>query len=269
MISCSSDLESLRIQYLSDFGVNYFEYGLITLDGHQHLFCSSQELYNKYYKDLILKDSRNYMASKWLRPFTQEGFILDFNGLKIAAEMDEYYLKLFQSINIKNIIHFIDYDNNKKCLHYFLFGLPEGQNDGNNIINNLDIFKKVCNTIISNLSSKIKCNQGVKPLEEEAEFIAYFISLLQTERAKRKQVTKKLEIQLHPYSEEFTELAELTKTEKRVMQHVLHGLSAKQISTLLKRSHRTIEWHIKNIREKLSCANKTELVIKAKEYLNN
>jgi carbon storage regulator CsrA len=58
---------------------------------------------------------------------------------------------------------------------------------------------------------------------------------------------------------------ELTKREKQCLKLYLQGMIAKEIGNKLARSHRTIESHIRNIKEKLQARSRSEVFIKAKK----
>jgi DNA-binding CsgD family transcriptional regulator len=52
----------------------------------------------------------------------------------------------------------------------------------------------------------------------------------------------------------------LTLKEKIYLRYVLSGYTANQIADVVKRSRRTVESHLRNIRMKLHCQNKNQLV---------
>jgi DNA-binding NarL/FixJ family response regulator len=54
----------------------------------------------------------------------------------------------------------------------------------------------------------------------------------------------------------------LTSRELQCAYYLLEGMTAKGIASQLNISHRTIEAHIDNIKHKLSCKNKIQLVLK-------
>jgi len=52
----------------------------------------------------------------------------------------------------------------------------------------------------------------------------------------------------------------LSAREMEAIFHLCQGKSAKEIGKLLNLSHRTVETHIYNIREKMGCPNKLTLI---------
>jgi DNA-binding CsgD family transcriptional regulator len=55
----------------------------------------------------------------------------------------------------------------------------------------------------------------------------------------------------------------LSKREKECLQYLTRGMTAKQIARILNLSPRTIEFYIENMKNKLECHNRIELVAKA------
>jgi DNA-binding CsgD family transcriptional regulator len=54
----------------------------------------------------------------------------------------------------------------------------------------------------------------------------------------------------------------LTPRQLEIARHVVAGRTAREISQLLDLSRRTVETHVDNIKSRLGCMNKTELVLK-------
>lgn len=52
----------------------------------------------------------------------------------------------------------------------------------------------------------------------------------------------------------------LTKREKDCLHLYLQGKTSKETAQLLRISHRTVEWHIENIKSKLNCNSKRDLL---------
>ena len=64
------------------------------------------------------------------------------------------------------------------------------------------------------------------------------------------------------------DILELSKREKEVLYLISKGLLAIQIADQLKLSKRTVEHYIENIKNKLNCTSKSELIQKANEFLS-
>jgi DNA-binding CsgD family transcriptional regulator len=62
--------------------------------------------------------------------------------------------------------------------------------------------------------------------------------------------------------------ATLSSQEKKCLQGICHGKSAKEIAQDLLLSHRTVESYIENVKNKLSCTTKQELFMIAKKFEN-
>ncbi len=59
---------------------------------------------------------------------------------------------------------------------------------------------------------------------------------------------------------------QLSRREKQCIKHLLAGNSAKDTASILKLSHRTIEFYLENIKNKLSCSTKQEIFILANTF---
>lgn len=62
------------------------------------------------------------------------------------------------------------------------------------------------------------------------------------------------------------EISQLTMREHQCIQYLLQGLSNKDIAAKLCLSPRTVEAYLDNIKTKLYCKNKIELIIKLTKY---
>ena len=60
----------------------------------------------------------------------------------------------------------------------------------------------------------------------------------------------------------------LTKQETRCLKLYLQGMTMKEIGKQIFRSHRTIETHIKNIKEKLNANSRSAVFNKAKKLIH-
>lgn len=56
--------------------------------------------------------------------------------------------------------------------------------------------------------------------------------------------------------------ANLTPREHQVIRHTLEGLTSKQTARLMNISYRTVEKHLDNIKRKIDCRRKSELLYK-------
>lgn len=65
---------------------------------------------------------------------------------------------------------------------------------------------------------------------------------------------------------EMIKIGRLSGREKQCMQLLLKGKSAKETAAFLKLSHRTIEFYFENIKNKLTCSSKQEILSLAKNF---
>lgn len=54
----------------------------------------------------------------------------------------------------------------------------------------------------------------------------------------------------------------LSKREIECVNYLIRGMTAKQIGTIMDLSHRTVEFYLKRIKNKLTCRTKSELIAK-------
>ena len=59
----------------------------------------------------------------------------------------------------------------------------------------------------------------------------------------------------------------LSLREEQCVRYLLEGMSNKQIAWQLQLSTRTIEFYLDNVKSKLSCKNKTQLIVKLARFL--
>ncbi|WP_244946950.1 response regulator transcription factor [Legionella israelensis] len=78
------------------------------------------------------------------------------------------------------------------------------------------------------------------------------------------QLDDKLHLRAHHYTLNYNENKyELTNRECECVFLLLRGKSAKEIGVLLSLSKRTIESYIENIKNKMDCTNRAEILVKA------
>ncbi len=65
---------------------------------------------------------------------------------------------------------------------------------------------------------------------------------------------------------EILKIGSLSKRERQCVKHLIQGKTAKETAYLLKLSHRTIEFYFENIKNKLSCSTKQEILSLARTF---
>lgn len=77
---------------------------------------------------------------------------------------------------------------------------------------------------------------------------------------------KKLLFALMGHEKEWKQAQLLTPREKQCLKHLFEGQSIKGIASALSLSPRTIEYYLENIKNKMNCWSKDELIVKVKQF---
>lgn len=149
---------------------------------------------------------------------------------------------------------------------FFFFSLPEDSSAMiNNLINNLDIFKKFRNYFFEKIDSdmamleknklillKSSISEGNSPIISNEKFESLKLDFLKSIKADNPD----------------TDLIKLlTPSELKCLMHLMAGQSVPAIANELCISKRTVEKHSENIRKKLVCDNKFQLISRYKDIL--
>lgn len=136
----------------------------------------------------------------------------------------------------------------------------------------IDTFESLCMNEMSLLKLFVKrfreeFNPTLFKMKEECVDIASLIGPLfyqKNTNVPLPSVDKKLFLKQF----QLTELLELSEREKEVLFYISKGLFAIQIAELLHLSKRTVEHYTENIKNKLNCYSKAELIQKANTFLS-
>ena len=79
------------------------------------------------------------------------------------------------------------------------------------------------------------------------------------------EIARKVIGQFRDQARTASEVENLTPRENEVLQHVMHGLSNKEIATRMGVTVAAIKWHLQHIYEKLHVHSRTEAALKYKE----
>lgn len=242
-ITSSSDVKSI-CSLLQVLNLNFFQYMRIYQDGYATVlttdiawlkFCTTMEYsLNEIFVGL---DSGIYL---WT----------DILELEIVNDAKDYF-------QIHNVIQFLD--EYKTYREIFIFG---GGNENNKIIsfylNNLDLLQKFIFFFKGEskyLFEKADRNRILFPcFVKNTSFIKTNHMRKNVSRLNGKYM-EQFQMRLHNHL-----TASLTEQQVTCLYHVIHGKTAKEIAKILRLSYRTVEEHLDNLKNKLHCKTKHELI---------
>ncbi len=88
---------------------------------------------------------------------------------------------------------------------------------------------------------------------------AWSLLINETDILKNKLIEQNTSVSLSSYVVRYKIL---TEREREIAQFVIQGKTAKETAKLLELSYRTVERHLDNIKLKLNCVKKAELIVK-------
>lgn len=232
---------------LDQFGVNYFYYCRVSNSGWYSSFSNNVE-WNKWWFDKKIHQEAFY----FLQPgHYRNGFTLSFPFFekqfsqiqKIASEQfDIHYILELTYKSGKGIesYGFSSSQFNHSILAYYLSELSS-----------LKLFFKYFRERHPEIFNQLDENQFNLAKEIGSAFSTATTPLFQE----------------HPPFSFFKNIgmdifSELSQREKQICENLIKGLSANEIAYLFHLSKRTVEYYIENIKGKLNCLSKSELVEK-------
>ena len=183
-----------------------------------------------------------------------------------AIEKQMVFEKAKKYFNIADGITLVEKDRNG-VEEFYLFGTTvDRRNEINFYINNIDLFKKFilyfksqAIKLITKAEKNLICLPNFKPVNPS---IIYGLTLEDYISNKNIQsFTKEIEIKKYFIGTYNLSSIYLTKRELDVTTYLLHGKSASVIGNRLNMSKRTVETHIENMKNKLGCFSKKQLVL--------
>lgn len=243
-------LESSRdIRHLSSslerIGITHFTYLKTFRDDSQIYLSSDAKWIEDYYGLQLYKSS--------LFEKKQEDYQSGFYAWDPNDDSDVFLhgKKYFNTGNGMTIIQ----KNNESCEFYFFSGNLSDQFLINRYLNDRDLFKKF----------SVFFNSAAKKIIHEAEKDKIHINNKENFKQKIPMLDQKIreefirEISSSKYN---TGLFRLTYREREIISLILDGKTTKNISNILYISPKTVDRHLENIKEKLECENKVELIKK-------
>lgn len=234
---------------LHKFGINFFNYLRIYADG------SIVDLNN--HPDLT---EFFYYKSNWYQSFSpiinsmafEPGFILDS-----TLSDQNYFNDTKERFDVDHVVFFITRDNDSTT--FWQFGTFAGNNKILNFyVNNADLLKAFT-TYFSNEGKKL-----INLAEENKYKIITQVNKDQHSSlcAINSFDAKEIETAIKRFNYVDSRYS-LTSREAECLKLYSEGMSADEISAILKISRRTVESHVANMKMKLNCKNTVELVAKA------
>ncbi len=224
----SSDVTEI-IKPLKQFGITYFSYMRSDVSGSRIYLYNNKEILNSY-----LKDKYYLSGNKESTPLNYKNQILLWSTLPNQYEYDE-------NVRARGIDHgmFI-FEPNGNSLETFAFATQK-ENEGiiNTYLTKLDFLKTFTNYFREKAAALIKS-------AEKSKIILPFHS------GKLNFIEKGVDVDFKLLSNRQIECCSL----------LLSGKTSKEIAKLLGLSTRTVEYYLSNIKTKLQCSNKAELIAK-------
>lgn len=239
---------------LNNFGVNHFWCYKVTNDGHYTCLGSNLPWMEYYFGEKL------YLPNPYLR--NPENFE---TGTSFIRQVKDYSYQKSVDIGVKN------FSINQSLI--FLEKAKDGI-EGYGFASHLptNIFESLCINEMPLLKLFVKkfreeFNSILGKMSEELVDIASLIGPTFYEKNSGIQ-TSSIDRNLFLKQFHLSEIIELSHREKEVLFLVSKGLFAIQIADHLQLSKRTIEHYIENMKNKLNCYSKAELIQKANEFLS-
>lgn len=239
---------SLINPLVDTFGISHFCYFFVTKEGHSACLSSHPAWVEFYlYNNLFLHNP--FLKDPQLTP---EGVFFT-KSIKEAGYLESK--RQAKTFGIEDSLVLTSKKEGR--LQGFSFGLNSHEKNYTLFANELPLFKRFCNEF------EQRAKRSLQELASEPIDIRTFLGkafyrredqFLLSEK-KRADFLARLKLNA-PY---------LSTREKECLLLYLKGETARSIAASLKLSHRTIESYLENIKYKLNCYQKTELLKKARE----
>lgn len=255
MVGCADRMTKVTRPLRNHLGIPFFGYHRIDFEGKYTVLTDRPDwaefyLENEFYiNDPYLKLPSEYSAGV--------SFFSHF-GLQEKNPMIKAWGKKVQADEGIVLI-----EKKSKAVEFFIFAGNQQNHDFSKLyLNHLSLlrsfsnyFKKEMKSVLMNqqeegyrlpISDKLDstCQNRIDPKIEDRQKEPFLASI--------------------GYKAEWNLARSLTQREKECLKHLLEGKSIKGIATTLSLSPRTVEYYLVNVKNKIGCWNKEELVSKAK-----
>lgn len=235
----ASDIKQVCQPLFTRYGMNCFSYSRIYKDGSRgELWSDSQALEDTFFtkKYIVGAYTPNYFLP-------EEKYILLRN--KLDSYPSKWKTKFIQQLSDQR--EYFDHDHcfmilnkGQEYTEYFIFYAPAKMyNIVNFYLNNLDLFDNFTHYF------RLSVPNLITAIDQHRLIPSSFTNKLAEERV---------------FQGRGSQASGLTVREIQIAKLMLEGKTAREISTLLHRSLRTIEVHIDHIKFKLKCSKRSELI---------
>jgi DNA-binding CsgD family transcriptional regulator len=249
-LSSSQDVSTI-CSILNTIGITYFNYIKIYNDGSRELLTNNSSWIEYFYENSLYKSAAT-IDIEYLLP---KGYFL-WSELKID---DVIYSQGREFFNIDNGVSFVSKQRESTTLYIFA-STRDTHSINSFYVRNIDLLKRFI------LYFQDKASHLIRQAEKNRIYLP------------EKQIVKDKELKKIILSDKIRQKffedttidrffipdcendVYLTKREAECASHMLDGATAKQIGKLLDISHRTVESHLNQVKEKLRCSTKEQLV---------
>lgn len=228
----------------NELQINYFYYSKLFNDGTRVSLSNE----SRWFKDFTIKYNNIGVVSNNFNSY-EEGFML-----WPVFGKEEVYYRMLNEYNITNQITLVL--KHSDCTELFTLATDNSRKNMHNIyLNKLDV--------IYNFSIIMK--DKIKTLIGEIDsdrFIHNKLEIVDTSQVTRCEKNDTIIHYLKRINRNRELVSHLTDREFECLLLLLEGKSAKVISSIMNISNRTVEVHIYNIKKKMSCRSRAELISK-------
>lgn len=251
-LSSSKSVDQICSMSLKSIGVTYFNYIKIYNDGSRELLTNNATWIDHFYKNELYK-SVGVVDIEYLLP---KGYFL-WSELK---NDDPAYSQGRETFNIDNGLSFVIKKKQETILYIFA-ATRDNHSINNFYVRNIDLFKRFILYFNDKASNLIKKAAGNKIYLPEKQIVTSSrklknIDISQKTRSDFFKMTNIDRFFLFNQDENLY----LTKREAECVTYMIDGATAKQTAKILGISFRTVESYIQQIKEKLKCSSKEELI---------
>lgn len=235
-LQINSDIKEICKPFFEQYGLSHFCYVRLYNDGSFYTLISNEDLYQHHLsKGYLIAPNINKQQLKnkfyyIVMPELEDGFN------QAAYDYKNYFGLTYPIYLIERNIGYFD---------LYIFGSTgTGFQSINFYLSNLSLlesFKSYFHDKASSLVNKSQENKIIIPSSMKPNFQGLEIS-------KDKSLANENRLRL------------LTPREKECLCFILRGKTAKEIAGLMSISFRTVEFHIMNIKEKLNCSSRSQLI---------